>query len=71
MDGHIAAPGSDGSTHFDAWSHVRVNGTHRAMVIKYPEAGLLQGAEAYLRDIVQRRRAKPKIVEELRAVLSM
>ncbi|MGW6360316.1 hypothetical protein ACWFR5_35415 [Streptomyces sp. NPDC055092] len=55
VNGHIALRGSDRSTDFDAWSHVRANGTHKAMVMTYPEAALLQGAEPYLRDVAQRR----------------
>ncbi|WP_424862805.1 hypothetical protein [Streptomyces sp. MMS24-I29] len=69
VDGHIAVPGADRTTDFDAWSHVRANGTHEAMVLAYPEAGLLQGAEAYLRDVAQHRRVSPDITRELRSAL--
>ena len=38
MDGHIAASGRSQMQDFDSWSHILGNGTHRAMVIKYPGA---------------------------------
>lgn len=36
----------------------------------YPKAGLLQGAEAYLRDVAQGRGVNPEVAGELRDVLS-
>jgi hypothetical protein len=70
VNGHIAARGSDRSTDFDAWSHVRAEGTHKAMVLTYPEAGLLQGAEPYLRAVAQRSAVNRELTRKRRAVLS-
>ncbi|KMS67242.1 hypothetical protein ACM01_43565 [Streptomyces viridochromogenes] len=70
VDGHIAASGRSQMQDFDSWSHILGNGTHRAMVIKYPGAGLRQGAEEYLRDAAQRRGVAPALARELRAAIS-
>ncbi|WP_327668070.1 MULTISPECIES: hypothetical protein [unclassified Streptomyces] len=70
VDGHIAVPGTDQRTDFDAWSHVRANGTSRAMVMMFPDAGLLQGAETYLRNAAQRRSANSGVARKLRSALN-
>lgn len=69
VNGHIAVPGASRMRDFDAWSHVESEGTHRAMVLTYPYAGLLQGAEAYLRSVAVRRGVDADIVRELRVVI--
>lgn len=66
VDGHLPA-----ARHrcFDAWSHVSPPGTHRAMVVSSPRAGLLQGAEQYLRGAAARKNVHPEIAALLRAVI--
>ncbi|WP_327359618.1 hypothetical protein [Streptomyces sp. NBC_01304] len=69
VDGHIPASVPDGAD-FDAWSHLLTPGTHKALVIKYPRSGLLQGAESYLRHVEARPYASPQFVARFRAVLT-
>ncbi|MFB1047379.1 hypothetical protein [Streptomyces chrestomyceticus] len=67
VDGHI--PATTDSSDFDAWSHVGPYGTHRAMVLKYPRSGMLQGAETYVRSVAGRPRCSGALVKRLRDVL--
>lgn len=53
----------------DSWSHVGPSGTHVALVIEYPESGLVQGAEEYLRHVAQRGGVDGEVAQRLRAVL--
>jgi len=69
VDGHIPAPADQQGQDFDSWSHILAEGTHRAMVMKYPRSGLLQGAEPYLRWSAARKGIDSKVAEQLRAVL--
>jgi hypothetical protein len=50
--GHV--PAVSGRQCFDAASHVRGYGTQRAMMIYRPQPAMLQGGEAYLRDVATR-----------------
>lgn len=57
----------------DAWSHIEDEGTHGAMVWLYPESGLLQGAEGYLRSTLDRftpERGDPKIMAAIQDALT-
>ncbi|MEV7160244.1 hypothetical protein AB0N77_37500 [Streptomyces misionensis] len=66
VDGHVAAP--EDQADIDSWSHHLERGTHRALVQARPRAGLLQGAEAYLRSIAARNTDSEYVVM-LRAVI--
>lgn len=74
VDGHIPAVDIEGTRKsrdrdHDSWCHVGPSGTHVAMVIEYPESGLIQGAEEYLRQVTQRRGVDPEVAQRLRTVL--
>lgn len=67
-DGHIAAP--DDRADIDAWSHILLRGTHKAMVLRYPRAGMRQGAEEYVRHTAERDGVNPEVAARLRTVLA-
>jgi hypothetical protein len=67
VDGHIPAA-HDGSD-LDSWSHVGTPGTHVAMVLGYPESGLLQGAEEYPRHVARSLSAYGQMAQRVRAVV--
>ena len=69
VDGHIPAVQSPGVPDFDSWSHISAEGTHAAMVVGFPHSGLLQGAEDYLRSLVQRKGVNPEVAESMRSAL--
>jgi hypothetical protein len=66
--GHRPAEGKNGYCN-DSYDHILDRGTHVAMVLAYPQAGLLQGAEAYLRWVVRRPGADAESVGRIRAAL--
>jgi hypothetical protein len=70
VPGHRPAAHGDEQRDFDAWSHITGEGTHRAMVVLHPWSGLLQGADAYLRHLVQRSGVDPTVAGRLRNVLA-
>ncbi|MEU6053141.1 hypothetical protein ABZ829_22240 [Streptomyces xanthochromogenes] len=66
VDGHIAAPPEQ--VDMDSWSHLLERGTHRALVALYPQAGLLQGAEPYVRSLASRK-VSPRLAARLTEAL--
>lgn len=66
VEGHIPAATSDC---FDAWSHVGREGTHRAMVLNFPESALLQGAEPYVRWRADDKQTRPEVAARMRTAL--
>lgn len=66
VEGHIPAARSNC---FDAWSHVGLEGTHRAMVVHFPESALLQGAEPYVRWRADDKQTGPEVAARMRAAL--
>lgn len=67
VDGHVAAP--EDQVDVDSWSHQLERGTHRALVVIHPGAGLLQGADPYLRWLAGSKRSLPEVATRLGTVL--
>lgn len=67
VDGHL--PAATSVRCFDAWNHVSWHGSPRDMVFSSPRSGLLQGAEAYLRDAVTRKGTHPQTAAKLRTAI--
>jgi hypothetical protein len=67
VDGHIAAP--EDVVDVDFFSHLLERGTQRALVIRHPHSGLLQGAESYLRWLADRKDTLPDVAATLREAL--
>lgn len=47
----------------DSWHHIEAHRTHIGMVQRYPQAGLQQGAEQYLRRTAQRRESREGLAQ--------
>lgn len=67
VEGHIPVPG--GRPDFDSWNHVQEFGTQIAVVHTYPESGLRQGAEEYLRYTARRRGLDTDVARRLQAAI--
>lgn len=68
--GHRAVADADEHEDFDSWCHVEAFGTHKALVLSYPESAVRQGAEQWLRQVLQRPRLDRDVVERIRQALA-
>ncbi|MFD8621412.1 hypothetical protein [Streptomyces sp. NPDC059513] len=70
VDGHISPPCHYSAPDcIDSWSHVSPPGPHRHRVLESPHSGLLQGAEAYLRNVATRRGTSRETTARLRTAI--
>lgn len=70
VPGHIPAEHGEPQRDFDSWCHIPAEGTHRAMVVRFPWSGLRQGAEQYLRRLAHRPGVDAEVAQRLQQVLA-
>lgn len=54
VPGHLPAAEQSESRDIDSWSHIEAHGPHAALVCSYPWSAGQQGAEDWLRQVVER-----------------
>lgn len=61
VPGHLPPRGQEEGHCFDSWHHVEAHGTPIAMAYSYPWSAVQQGAEDWLRHVVQRPQLDPEV----------
>ncbi|WP_232234583.1 hypothetical protein [Actinoplanes sp. N902-109] len=67
MPGHL--PAERDVRDFDSWSHIAAQGTQTALTYDYPWSAVQQGAQDWLRHVVQRPRLNAEVGARIQEAL--